>query len=290
MPFTLNCIGFSPLQSSGKVGLQLSFLRICWSSTLCNVKSIVYHGICKLCDVEAKKTPEAKHQGIYVGQTYRNLSERSKEHRQSLKNMDLGSFMFKHWCLKHPERLKAPDFEFKVVARHRDPLSRMVEEGVMISECATLNSKSEWKGYRVARLSVEMTDAQKVKDLAKSEQSDRYLKSELLLLKERVEATKSDNKGGVDVSDNTKTDSSCRKRSASSMRQSGALDKRLRTPNASSTPVRQFMYNLTPQRPHNQAHPPSEQPPSQPQIHLDAPEAPDAPDASASPIVPVSPV
>ena len=157
---------------------------------MCNVKSVVYHGICKLCDFEGKKTPGIKHQGIYVGQTYRTFSERSKEHRQSLKNMELGSFMFKHWCLKHPDLLKAPDFEFKVVARHRDPLSRMVEEGVMISECATLNSKSEWKGYWVARLSVEMTDAERVKELADIEQSDKKLKTRCFYLKRGLKLLK----------------------------------------------------------------------------------------------------
>ena len=268
--------------SSGKC--QKAWCGVCsYSSSdspiLCNVKSVVYNGICKLCDTEAKKTPGSKHQGIYVGQTYRTLSERSKEHRQSLKNMELGSFMFKHWCLKHPDLLKAPDFEFKVVARHKDPLSRMVEEGVMISECATLNSKSEWKGYRVARLSVEKTDAQKVKELATIEQSDRNVKNEMLLLKERAEVAKISSRGDRDASDKFKNFSSCRKRPSDSMRQSGALAKRLRIPRASSTPVRHGVLPIL-----SGAHTPPHPAPAPESV------APVAPEAQISPSLPASPV
>ena len=113
---------------------------------LCQAKSVVYLAVCTQCDAKHKLDPSVKHEGIYVGESSRTLSERAKEHRESLRRMDSSSFMFKHWLLKHSERESAPDFKFQVVKLHRDPLSRLVREAVIIQEKAAMNSKSEWGG------------------------------------------------------------------------------------------------------------------------------------------------
>ena len=107
------------------------------------------------CESEHKQNPGSKHRGVYVGQTYRTLAERAKEHRSALKDFSLSSFMFKHWVIDHNELNEPPKFEFSVIHHYRDPLTRMIHEAVAIGDRASLNSKCEWRGYKVARLSVE---------------------------------------------------------------------------------------------------------------------------------------
>ena len=102
-------------------------------SALCQVKSVVYTGTCRLCNDKHKSNPTAPHKGIYVGQTSRTLYERLNEHQKSLKRYENSSFMFKHWASAHPELITAPEFDFKVVRKHKDPLSRLVHEAVKIN-------------------------------------------------------------------------------------------------------------------------------------------------------------
>ena len=64
---------------------------------------MVYLGICDLCEAKHKLDPEAKHRGIYVGQTYRTLAEGEKEDRKKLRDFDTGNFMLKHWVLEHSD-------------------------------------------------------------------------------------------------------------------------------------------------------------------------------------------
>ena len=104
-----------------------------------------------------------------MGESSRTLSERAKEHCESLKRMDSSLFMFKHWLLKHPERESAPDFNFEVVKLHQDTLSRLVREAVIIQEKAALNSKSEWGGYRIGGLPVDKSDNKAKKEVEVNE-------------------------------------------------------------------------------------------------------------------------
>ena len=123
--------------------------------TLCSVKNVVYESTCDACEVKFKSSKDGHHDGRYVGQTSRTLYERASEHVEALKNSDLDSFMFKHWALMHSDMDKAPSFTFNVVKCHKDPLSRLVHESVRISTHASMNSRAEWSGYKVARISVE---------------------------------------------------------------------------------------------------------------------------------------
>ena len=112
------------------------------------------------CNDEHKSNPTVPHKGIYVGQTSRTLYERANEHQKSIKRYENSSFMFKHWASAHPELITAPEFDFKVVRKHKDPLSRLVHEAVKINDLGVLNSKSEWNCYRIARLTVETTESE----------------------------------------------------------------------------------------------------------------------------------
>ena len=109
------------------------------------------------------------HKGLYLGETGRTLFERVNEHIALYRNHDFSSFMFKHWALNHPESVSAPKFVFKVVKKHKDVLSRMVHEAILIGKHASMNSKSEWRGFQVKRLTIEKTDWQTKKELDQGE-------------------------------------------------------------------------------------------------------------------------
>ena len=154
--------------------------------TLCQVKGVVYQGICLLCDKEHKLNPSSPHKGLYVGETARTLGERASEHRAAARRHELDSFIFKHWALTHPELNSAPEILFKVVRKNDDALSRLCHEAVRIMNLATMNSKSEIKGYKIARLSVSKSDWQIKKDLEMSETTTKQQTTEMLKLKSRV--------------------------------------------------------------------------------------------------------
>ena len=154
--------------------------------TRCQVKGVVYTCVCLLCDAKHSSEQPEQHPGIYVGETGRSLAERAKEHRDALRNKDFSSFMLKHWSKVHSDRLEPPDFRFSVTKKHKDALGRMVHEAVLIGSKATMNSKAEWMGYRVARLSVEMTDKEAKESVETSEGVDRHEKAEISALLARV--------------------------------------------------------------------------------------------------------
>ena len=62
-------------------------------------------------------------------------------------------------------KFKPPEFYnievlFKVIRKHDDALSRICHKAVRIMNLATMNSKSEIKGHKIARLSVSKSDWQ----------------------------------------------------------------------------------------------------------------------------------
>ena len=145
-------------------------------ATMCQAKSVVYTAVCALCDKTHREDPSQKHRGKYIGQTSRTLAERAKEHRDALRNFNMKSFMLKHWTVDHKELDKAPEFKFSVVKVHKDSLSRLVHEAVLIPELGSLNSKSEYVGYRLARLSVERSEWELKKDAADLDAKEHQIK------------------------------------------------------------------------------------------------------------------
>ena len=158
--------------------------------SLCQVKNVVYTAICKTCDENHKKTPNAKHPGKYIGETYRTLHERVREHKASLRRWESGSFMLKHWALKHPEMLAPPEFKFSVLKKHDSPLSRLIHEAVIIAKEATLNSKNEWGGYKIPRLVVEKSEEENKKEAALEEMNSNNEKFAMQNLRKRVDEQK----------------------------------------------------------------------------------------------------
>ena len=113
---------------------------------MCQVKGVVYSGICLVCEKKYREGGSESHQGIYIGETARTLSERSNEHRAGYRRMDFKNFMFKHWSNAHSDSENPPEFRFSVLRKHPDPMGRLIHESIKISDIATLNSKNEWGG------------------------------------------------------------------------------------------------------------------------------------------------
>ena len=157
-------------------------------STLCQVKGVVYSCVCTLCDKEHNLNPQVKHRGCYIGETARTLSERAEEHKKSLNRFEKKSFMFKHWALVHSDLLSPPEFKFSVIKTPKDPLSRLVQEAVIIEKCASMNSRAEWGGYKIPRLTVQKSDweARNEVEITENETKNEFL--EMLKVKNRAVA------------------------------------------------------------------------------------------------------
>ena len=94
---------------------------------------------------------------LYIGETSRNAYVRGLEHIQKYHYKDNKSQLYKHAQTHHGGRLDVK-FSMRVANRFRDPLTRQVNEGVRIHNCAaevSLNSKSEWHGPATIRLVID---------------------------------------------------------------------------------------------------------------------------------------
>ena len=123
-----------------------------------------------------------------------------------------------------------------MVKKHRDPLSRLVHEAVKINDQGCLNSKSEWQGFTIARLTVEKTEIEAKKSVVESEALDENTKGEMFKLKCRVVAHA---KNSASSALNQTLD--CRKRKMQGVNgarpKADAVAKRVRMSEANMTPV-----------------------------------------------------
>ena len=101
---------------------------------------------------------------MYIGETGRCLAERSNEHINGMMNGDKETFIIKHWALKHPDLKIPPRVEFKVVKNHRDCMTRLIHEAVLIDKEGSMNSKSEWRKNSRPRLMIEKSEWEKKKE------------------------------------------------------------------------------------------------------------------------------
>ena len=130
----------------------------------CRQQNVVYRGTCQDCLEEVERKEREKDRiGVYIDETGRSLAERSSEHLKKLDDSDRDNFILRHWALEHQQKDEAPRIEFRVIKNHRDCLSRLLHEAVMIEEEGTMNAKSEWRQNRRAKLTVELVGKDKKK-------------------------------------------------------------------------------------------------------------------------------
>ena len=133
-----------------------------------------------LCDENHIIDPSKAHAGKYIGQTSRTLYERAHEHVSAMKNFDLSSMMLKHWSIVHNELEFPPKFRFRVIRCHADPLTRLIHESIKIMDGVSMNSKAEWRGYKVPRLTVELSEKEAKSNLEKSDEIDRREEKQII--------------------------------------------------------------------------------------------------------------
>ena len=108
----------------------------------CSSFSVGYSIKCKSCN------------SVYHGETSRRAAVRAIEHCKDLRKEKEESPLVKHLRLKHPEGSK---FTFQVTGQFHNALTRQADESVRIqsSAQACLNSKAEFYGPKLARITVE---------------------------------------------------------------------------------------------------------------------------------------
>ena len=89
-----------------------------------------------------------------TGETSRNLYTRALEHKKKYEEKASDSFINNHQIESHDG--SDPIFTVKVVGSYRDPLSRQVAEGVLITNTKILNSKAELFQPPIVRLRREV--------------------------------------------------------------------------------------------------------------------------------------
>ena len=110
----------------------------------CHRNNITYQYTCTDC------------QAVYTGETSRNLYTRALEHKKKYEEKAGDSFINNHQLESHEGN--KPNFTVKVVGSYRDPLSRQVAEGVLITNTKSkiLNSKAEMFQPPIVRLRREV--------------------------------------------------------------------------------------------------------------------------------------
>ena len=103
--------------------------------TNCMTKGVVYEAVCAECKSD---------DSTYIGETARQVGVRAGEHIKNAELLKMNSFIVEHWMLKHPLCTDQPKFEFKVLSKHNDALSRQVREAVTILDRGKLNKKNEF--------------------------------------------------------------------------------------------------------------------------------------------------
>ena len=111
----------------------------------CTTKRAVYVATCDWCE-------EGSDKATYIGETSRQAGRRVREHIENVLKWKPESFILDHWVREHGLSTVPPPFSFKIVASHKDALSRQLHEAVLIGNRGTLNRKSEFASNRIIRL------------------------------------------------------------------------------------------------------------------------------------------
>ena len=119
----------------------------------CNQENVMYRMSCEICLEEGGATAS------YIGESSRSLFQRSAEHLQGARKGNLRNPIVKHHLDTHPELPEPPGFKVELLRTFQKPLERLVAESVEIETGnydMVLNSKGEWGGSRLPRLTVEV--------------------------------------------------------------------------------------------------------------------------------------
>ena len=148
----------------------------------CTKQSVVYENVCHQCVPSArgeKELREEELQGeqpvLYVGESSRSITERSREHWTLYKKGGEDSHIAKHQELVHGGG--RAEFTMRLVGSYRSALSRQIGEAIRIRRRgglgSILNSKSEYNRCHIPRLRVEDKDEEEEREQRTSLEQDR---------------------------------------------------------------------------------------------------------------------
>ena len=135
-------------------------------------RGVVYTGQCTLCQ---EKGLDAR----YVGETGDSAYHRQTEHAGDIKRKETTNAFAKHLEVFHPDRAGDKSvFKIKTEATFRKCVERQCHEGVMIESSkdkvdVLLNSKSEWHGSAVTRVTTERDGDDSSKTTRRRARADR---------------------------------------------------------------------------------------------------------------------
>ena len=115
----------------------------------CMSKRVVYQATCTSCP---KEENGEGCKSSYIGETSRQVGTRVSEHLNNLKNWKKESFIINHWMTTHSLDTSPPEFKFRVMSKHKDPLSRQISEAVLIRTRGKLNKKCEFATNELVRM------------------------------------------------------------------------------------------------------------------------------------------
>ena len=194
----------------------------------CRSSNVVYEAKCTECVEDHENGLISKDDiGIYIGETSRTLVERATEHIKAADDLDVKSFIMKHWASKHGLMETRPRVQFSVIKQCKDALSRQVSEALFIESRSNLNSRAEWGRNTISRLRVEQDPWTLDKSLDEDSKSD-VLVQEFLLTKGLSKKKSRSGKIAVSSTKGVKTDSMIRLREHESPTASSCSSKRRR--------------------------------------------------------------
>ena len=113
----------------------------------CQKENICYRIFCQECESNQVKAE-------YTGESSRTTYLRGREHMDGLQKRKEDNALWKHCVQEHGGR--EVQFRMKMMRSHLTPLTRQIQEGVEIENSKAdiiMNSKGEWNGSRIPRIS-----------------------------------------------------------------------------------------------------------------------------------------
>ena len=92
---------------------------------------------------------------------------------------------------------------FNVLSCHRDALSRLLQEAVLIDSCANMNSKGEWRLNKRKRLTIELTEWEKNKREKEEAKEEEMMSEQIEKVKCLLKMNETSNESNLELISNT---------------------------------------------------------------------------------------
>ena len=116
----------------------------------CHTEGLVYAADCLTCEREGKP------RSTYIGESSRTLFVRTGQHRKDFhkatrvgEDLEHSSWMWDHQREAHPSAENqdpVQDYKFYIIGRHRDPLTRQLEEAIRITRALDSGQAPDMRG------------------------------------------------------------------------------------------------------------------------------------------------